>query len=77
MPSSPQSSLVMAKTNSALDVPEEPDVEVAEEEPPTSTLSFFTAVRYTDYPSYPSMCRPSLPFLQDCKVDGKGLWVCC
>ena len=50
MPSSPQSSLVMAKTNSALDVPEEPDVEVAEEEPPTSTLSFFTAVRYTGCP---------------------------
>ena len=50
MPSSPQSSLVMAKTNSALDVPEEPDVEVAEEEPPTSTLSFFTAVRYIGPP---------------------------
>ena len=37
---------VMAKANSALDVPEEPDVEVTEEEPPTSNLSFFTAVRY-------------------------------
>ena len=35
----------MAKDNSALDVPEEPDVEVNEEEPQTSGFSFFTAAR--------------------------------
>jgi hypothetical protein len=35
----------MAKDNAALDVPEEPDVEVNEEEPQTSGISFFTAAR--------------------------------
>ena len=51
-----------------LEVPEEPDVEVAETPESPAPISFFTAVKL--------VCTERL-FPQDCPVDGKVLWLCC
>ena len=57
-----------AAMDNTLDVPEEPDVEVAETPESPAPISFFTAVKL--------VCTDR-PYPQDCTVDGQVLWLCC